>query len=183
VNSPGKAVLVPPRPNLGPESLPRELSALGLLAWVSIPVSAVIASIVLMRVIRQARLRERLRLKRAADLVSPADTFATRREQMAAWSASVRAVLAARFGAHWQARTTEEVASDSTLAETLGTEPAVELVRFLARADRAKFDDREGLQPPLSRSEVASPWLVEFVGSTAGPGRGEMTARSSVTSV
>ena len=39
---------------------------------------------------------------------------------MAAWSTAIRAALAARFGGHWQARTTEEIAADPTLAEALG---------------------------------------------------------------
>jgi hypothetical protein len=85
---------------------------------------------------------------------------------MAAWSDAVRAALTARLGVHWQARTTEEIASDTLLAETFGPEAAVDLVRFLGLADCAKFDDREGLQPPHPLSEVAAPWLVEFVAST-----------------
>ena len=39
-----------------------------------------------------------------------------------------------------------------------------DLVRFLSDADRAKFDDREGLQPPLPGS--APEWLARFVSSS-----------------
>ena len=93
---------------------------------------------------------------------------------MAAWSSAIRAALAARFGGHWQARTTEEIAADLTLSERLGPEPTAELVQFLALADLAKFNDRDGLQPPLP--DVAPEWLVEFVASASSvPAAGAMS--------
>jgi hypothetical protein len=82
---------------------------------------------------------------------------------MAAWSTLVRNALAARFGGRWHARTTEEIAAEPDLAETLGTARAAELVRFLVQADLAKFDDRDGHQPPLPDLESAPEWLAELL--------------------
>lgn len=83
---------------------------------------------------------------------------------MAAYSAAVRSALAARFGAQWNARTTEEIADDATLAEAIGPERSAQLVEFLSLADRAKFDDREGVQSPLP--DAAPEWLAGFVASS-----------------
>jgi hypothetical protein len=84
---------------------------------------------------------------------------------MAAWSIAVREALVARFGASWRARTTEEIAADATLAEALGPEPTARLVEFLSDADRAKFDDRDGLQPPVP--DDLPDWLIAFVAPTS----------------
>ncbi len=157
-----KAVLVPPRPNLGPEPLPRSLSLVEvLLAGV---LGIALMALVVSRLVRVRRRRRRGRLG-TGPLGAPAGPFASRRDQMAAWSSAIRAALAARFGGHWQARTTEEIAADPTLGERLGPEPAAELVRFLALADLAKFDDRDGLQPPLPDPDLAPGWLVALVDS------------------
>src|SRR5262249_4557252 len=122
-----------------------------------------LGAVVLRRVVR----RRRHGRHDAARLVPPAGPFASRREQMAAWSDAVRAALAARFGPQWRARTTEEVAADPALAAALGPAPVHSLIGFLSRADLAKFDDREGLQSPLPLADVAPDWLVEFVASTS----------------
>ncbi len=161
LNSAAKAVLVPPRPNLGPEPLPRSLSITQLvLAGVLL---AGLAIMVLSGLIRIRRRRRRRFDK--PPIAVPAGPFASRREQMAAWSTAIRAALAVRLGGHWNARTTEEIAADQTLLERLGPEPAAELVRFLALADLAKFDDREGLQPPLPDPDLAPGWLAALVAS------------------
>lgn len=99
---------------------------------------------------------------------------------MAAWSTAIRAALGARFGGHWQARTTEEIAADPTLGERLGPEPAAELVRFLALADLAKFDDRDGLQSPLPDPDLAPGWLVALVASTSPSSVPAAGARSRI---
>ena len=137
------AVLVPPRPNPGPEPMDRGPSPSGLAFLMLLVVAAASLNLLLYR-----RLFRRDRPR--ADCVTIAEgPFASRREQMAAWSAAVRAALARRFGEQWPARTTEEIVGDAPLIEKLGPELATQLARFLAEADRAKFDDREGLQPPL----------------------------------
>jgi len=158
------AVLVPPRPNLGPEPMPARPSTWGMIGFLLIAASIAIGLLGMIRRYRRPGRRDRLRAGRAATVRVPAGPFASRRDQMAAWSAEVRAALADRFGGHWLALTTEEIAADRTLTETLGTGPAADLIRFLIDADRAKFDDREGLQPP--RDEDVPGWLSGFVASS-----------------
>lgn len=177
LNSAAKAVLVPPRPNLGPEPLPPTLS-MGELIFAGVLVTALVA-IVLSGLIRVYRRRRRNR-QVSAPLEPPAGPFASRREQMAAWSTALRTALAVRFGGHWQARTTEEIAADPTLADSLGPEPAAELVRFLVLADLAKFDDRDGLQPPLPDPDLAPGWLIALAASTSASSVPAAGARSRI---
>ena len=173
-----KAVLIPPRPNLGPEPLPRSLSSGELvLAVVLVTTAAALGLSGLLRVRRQLRRRDR---PGATRFETPAGPFSSRREQMAAWSAAVRGALATRFGGHWNARTTEEIAAEQTLAETLGAESAGELIRFLALADLAKFDDRDGLQPPLPEPDVTPGWLVALVASRSISSEPAAGARSRI---
>ncbi|MEA2630516.1 MAG: hypothetical protein QOE66_735 [Chloroflexota bacterium] len=161
MNPAGEAVLVPPRPNPGPEPMPQRPSSEGLVLVVLLIAAGALNLIGLVHSFRKHRRRNRLRVESHG---IPDGPFVARRDQMAAWSAAVRAALTARFGAYWSARTTEEIAADRSLAEALGPETAELLVRFLSDADRAKFDDREGLQPPLPGS--APEWLARFVSSS-----------------
>src|SRR5262249_29502606 len=114
------------------------------------------------QVLRRRRRRNRARTENSGIL--PDGPFATRRDQMDAWSTATRAALAARFGAAWQARTTEEIAADPGLSATLHVETIAGLVAFLGDADRAKFDDRQGLQPPSP--SPAPDWLARFLASS-----------------
>jgi hypothetical protein len=158
------AVLVPPRPNLGPEPMPGRLSTSG---WIGIWLIGASLSVGLFWWLRRSywpRRSERARPRGPAGDDVPAGPFASRRDQMTAWSAEVRGTLADRFGEHWRARTTEEIAGDVSLIERLGDETAARLVRFLIDADRAKFDDREGLQPPLV--DAVPEWVAGFVASS-----------------
>jgi hypothetical protein len=158
---PTAAVFTPPRPNLGPEPLPdRALSP----ALMAVLVMAIVLVIALLGLVGLRRARRRGRRGPARPLL-PAGPFANRREQMAAWSEAVRVGLSAQLGGGWRARTTEEIAGDAALAEALGPETAAELVRYLALADLAKFDDRQGLQSPLPDADVSPPWLITLVGS------------------
>jgi hypothetical protein len=175
--APAKAVLVPPRPNLGPEPLPRRLDVLELTLIVGAAATGLVGLILASRRVRRDHRREaepgRPRL--------PEGPFATRREQMAGWSKAVREALSRRHGEHWRARTTEEIAADPALAGSLGPEAAARLVAFLVESDRAKFDDREGLQSPLAGDGTGPgldlDWLGEFV-AAAVPAAG---ARSRTT--
>ena len=172
MNPPSEAVLVPPRPNLGPEPPPGDPTT-----------AAVVLAILLFSALtmttaglRLLRARRRRRAARPDSPGPPTGPFATRREQMAAWSAAVRDALAVRQGPQWRARTTEEIAADATLAATLGPALAARLVELLTLADRAKFDDVDGLQPPWP--DLATGWLVDFVaGSSTVPAAG---ARSRI---
>jgi hypothetical protein len=163
VSSGAGAVLVPPRDNLGPEPMPGRLSTAELIGFLLIGVATALNLLWLIRRYRRIRRRDRLRAGRPAWPGVPTGPFASRGEQMAAWSAAVRAALAVRSGAPWNARTTEEIAADASLAATLGPGTVEALVRFLSEADRAKFDDREGLQPPLP--DAVPGWLAELVAS------------------
>jgi hypothetical protein len=154
VNPAAKAVLVPPRPNPGPEPLPQRFMTGELILVVLLLVVGTLS------LLGRLRLRDRRRVPGAVRR-TPQETFDSRRDQMTAWSAAVREALAVRFGASFIARTTEEIASDTILAETLGPEPWARLVLFLSEADRAKFDDREGRQPPLPCESLN--WLAEFL--------------------
>jgi hypothetical protein len=160
MNPGARAVLVPPRPNLGPEPMTPRPSTLGLILILLLVAAGTLGLLGLVHDLRRLRRREPSRAER---LGMPTGPFDSRREQMAACSAAVRAALAARFGARWHARTTEEIANDATLAETLGPEHSAQLIQFLSMADRAKFDDREGLQSPLP--DAAPEWLAGFVAS------------------
>jgi hypothetical protein len=164
INPGARAVLVPPRPNLGPEPLGRSIwGDEAILAGLLVTTVAASGLVAFLRY-RRRRLRAR---PEAAGSVPPRGPFATRREQMAAWSTLVRTALAARFGGGWHARTTEEIAAEAALVETLGAERAGELVRFLVQADLAKFDDRDGLQPPLPDLEAAPEWLAALLASAS----------------
>jgi hypothetical protein len=179
VNAPAEAVFVPPRPNLGPEPLPGgyATSTLILAAIFSIALVLVLARIIL-------RWRRRSRPAQRQSPGLPSGPFATRREQLGAWSAAARQALATRHGPQWSARTTEEIAGDPALGETLGPDLSARLVEFLSEADRAKFDDAEGLQPPQpgpgAGADAAPEWLVAFVGTTAPPSVPAAGARSTI---
>lgn len=159
MNPTGKAVLVPPRPNLGPEPMPGRPAT----AWLFLIVLLVAGgAVALLKILRS---RGRPRAARALPLEATAGPFASRRDQMIAWSAAAREALAARSGPQWRARTTEEIAAETSLAGTLGDDLAAQLVGFLTEADRAKFDDRDGLQPPLPGDLPG--WLAAFVASSS----------------
>lgn len=74
---------------------------------------------------------------------------------MIAWSLSIRESMADAFGSAWLAKTTEEIANDSTLVDAIGPEPAERLIAFLAEADRAKFaNSLELLSSTVAEAEL-----------------------------
>jgi hypothetical protein len=128
----------------------------------------------------------------------------TARERVVDLSESVREALAARFGESWRAKTTEEIASEPSLAKTLGALSAEHLIGFLQVADLVKFaaDRLPGylpeIEPDLQRAEAAAgAWLEalaaegsaganstikgEWSETRVGPRRRLTTARSSET--
>jgi hypothetical protein len=163
VNQVGKPVLVPPRPNLGPEPMPERWTSIGWgLGLLGLLVTASLLA-------RRLRRRSSSRSVHPDRLVAAAGPFDNRRQQMAAWSDAVRAALISRFGAAWGARTTEEIAesADTTLLPAIGVETSSRLVTFFIEADRAKFDDLQGIQPPLPGGPPE--WLVTFLASSPSP--------------
>jgi hypothetical protein len=141
--------------------MPPGLSTQGLILILLLVAASAIGLLGLVHFLRRPGRRRR---PGAGRLGLPDGPFDSRRDQMAAYSAAVRSALAARFGAQWNARTTEEIADDATLAEAIGPERSAQLVEFLSLADRAKFDDREGVQSPLP--DAAPEWLAGFVASS-----------------
>jgi hypothetical protein len=124
--------LVPPRKNLGPEPWPEPSPLEPFWIFLAVSTSVLVAS-ACWRLFGRARARSR-----------PAGTTTdlpdlTPRGRLVALSNSTKNALAARFGASWRAKTTEELAAEPTLAEILGPEPLKELIEFLDRIDRLKF--------------------------------------------
>ncbi|WP_422931492.1 hypothetical protein [Singulisphaera sp. PoT] len=157
MNEEPKTVLLPPRPNLGPEPLvlvqsQRELIFAGLFAFV-------FALFLLIWFTRRRRARRRATFPGLV-LPSSGGSDDSEREQMIAWSLAVREALATRFGNVWKARTTEEIASDAALLAQFGEERSERLIRFLREADRAKFADASSASP-LAQFDFEG--LAEFV--------------------
>jgi hypothetical protein len=124
--------LVPPRPNLGPE--PWTTSPPLNPSWMLLAIpTAVVFVWAFWKLLRRSLARPR------QDRAAPDEPDVTPRGRLVALSMSTKNALAARFGATWRAKTTEELATEPTLAEVLGPEPLRELIEFLDRIDRLKF--------------------------------------------
>lgn len=167
------AVVLPPRPNLGPEpwssfwSEHGEMLALGL--------AVVVIVLGLYRIVRPARFR-----RREGSEQWPTDSAST---SLAFWSDRVRdrlsSVLDVPTLASW---TTEQIAGHPSLVRHLGDERVQELVGFLRTVDRAKF-----AEIPIAPNEEMA-WLdwarsfVAEVDSTTGQApRDPRGARSRIT--
>jgi hypothetical protein len=87
------------------------------------------------------------------------DEFSTPGERVAALSAAVRGRLAERFDKTWLAKTTEEIAASTGLAESFGEETAERLVAFLRAADHIKFAPESHHDDPAKWLD----WASEFV--------------------
>lgn len=146
-------VLVPPRPNLGPEPWGEDRD------HISTPLVVVLSLLLLLLLMLLAwALRRPLLRKRpiqSASLSLPAD--ATPSARLLNLSDEVREKLAGQFGATIRARTTEELARDLQLREALGATPFEQLLQLLSTADRCKF------APPLNPADEAD--LIERLGS------------------
>jgi hypothetical protein len=153
VNPAPRAVLVPPRPNLGPDPIPGPSSTPALV------LVALLLALAAWRGVRWVR-RRRLRGGRAAHPIMPDIPAGSPRDRLIAGSEAVREALAARFGPAWGAKTTEELADRPELADRLGAERTARLVALLEAADRAKFADPDGLDLPEAGPD--SGWLAEI---------------------
>jgi hypothetical protein len=131
-------VLVPPRPNLGPEPW-TEIRSNPL----PLPVTALLLAVVLLgfrALLRRRRARRALApTTRQCVLVddSPSGKLLSLAEE-------VRGTLITRFGPTMRARTTEEIAADPQVKEALGEQHLDPLIRLLAEADRWKFATQPG---------------------------------------
>jgi hypothetical protein len=197
------SVLVPPYPILGPE--PMERQDWQAVAWAL--AGGLVAVLIGTALLIRSRRRSATRTKQPDPSVTEAERQSagvTARERVVELSESVREALVARFGESWRAKTTEEIASEPSLADTLGVPLAEHLIDFLQVADLVKFaaDRLPGylpkLEPDLQRAEAeAGAWLEalaaegsaganstingEWSETRVGPRRRSTTARSSET--
>jgi hypothetical protein len=127
-------VLIPPRPNLGPETWSEEPSSL-LPFW-----SAGIALFVLLAGAIGIFFYRRRRSGRRTAKPSPADALPViLGTQLLNLAGQIREDLAARFGPSFRARTTQEIAADLEVKEVLGVEHLEPVIRLLSLADYCKF--------------------------------------------
>lgn len=125
-------ILAPPRPNLGPEPLRPE----GSFAFL------VVASLVIGLVLVAALLIAWRRRRSADQATGPAEASRddSPEARLLALRDRARAILARRFGPALRARTTEEIAADARLTETLGVDDLARLTNLLRAGDRVLFD-------------------------------------------
>jgi hypothetical protein len=144
--------LVPPRPNLGPESWSDSQSL-----PVALIVAAALGGLLIAWLFWIWRKKTRTRIRRDHKTQSPHD--ATPQGRLVAFSSSIRETLADRFGTAWRAKTTQELATEDTLVEVLGDEQLDELIRFLDFVDHLKFaperssNNHESLESELTNWE------------------------------
>ncbi len=157
VSEPTARSLVPPRPNLGPETWPKTVPLAGY--WIALSIaSAVLIAWALWRFVRRGAARP----GQGALAIDSADV--TPRGRLVALSTSTKNALATRFGPTWRAKTTEELAAEPALSEMLGPEPFQELIQFLDRIDRLKFAPERPNQHRQSLQEELADWNPRIAG-------------------
>jgi hypothetical protein len=135
LSDPAPALLLPPRPNLGPEPLPDS----GLLPPHFIGVIlAGLAAVLILVGRRRIRRRRSTRPHHAGGGAAPAGPPSAR-DRLIALSPSIRSALTRRFGSSCLAKTTEELASDDRIGEILGQPDFEHLIGILTAIDRLKF--------------------------------------------
>jgi LPXTG-motif cell wall-anchored protein len=132
LNQENSRVLVPPRPNLGPEPWSEERVSSWPLLAAGLVLAALLAGAVWM-------LRRRRRRRRAAPSPQPVAYLDTPDAQLLSLAIQARETLATRFGPFLRARTTEEISSDAVVKEALGDDHFESLIRLLSTADLWKF--------------------------------------------
>jgi hypothetical protein len=128
------AVLLPPRPNRGPDSWSPPIEAV----WPAIALVVALVGVLGLVSLRRARRLSPQGIAVHADpprVVNPP-------ENLIAAAEAIRNAIAEAYGEPWLAKTTEELAGDATLREGLGAELAARGVGVLSAADRAKFHAR-----------------------------------------
>jgi hypothetical protein len=177
VSQPLGRALIPPQPNLGPEPWPKSPPFDPFRLVLAIPVTAVVLWAI-WRFSRRGLARSR------PDRATHEEPDVTPRGRLVALSSSTKNALAARFGASWRAKTTEELAAEPVLADILGPEPLRDLIAFLDRIDRLKFatERSNSIRQPLE-NELAD-WNPRIAGVIAkiearANGRHEKLSRRS----
>ena len=109
--------LVPPRPNLGPESWSEPPPVA-----IAVIVAAALGGLFTRLAILEMAPQEEVRIRRA--IKPPSSHDATPQGRLVACSHSIRETLANQFGTAWRAKTTEELADEAPLLEVLGHDAA-----------------------------------------------------------
>ena len=158
------ATLVPPRPNLGPEPFDEPSTPW---AWVAgLALAGGLSGLWAWR-----RRRGRSRRSRAGEQAEARGTEALATgppaDEIVRLAETARASLAERFGVTMWARTTEEIAGDAGLDETIGAASVGRLTALLRLADRAKFAASGASDPGVQRDEAEAwaLWVTSFVGA------------------
>jgi hypothetical protein len=151
VNKPADPRLVPPRPNLGPESWSDARPTA-----VAVIVAAALGGLLVAWLFWRWRRKKRPRIGRDNKTQSPHD--ATPQGQLVAYSLSIRETLADQFGIAWRAKTTQELATEARLLEVLGREQLDELIRFLELVDHLKFAPERASNHQESLESVLANW-------------------------
>ncbi len=132
MNQENARVLVPPRPNLGPEPWSEERMSPWPLLAVGLVLAALLAGLIWL-------IRRRRRKRRAVSSPQPVTSLDTPDAQLLSLAVQARETLATRFGPSLRARTTEEISSDAVVKEALGNDHFASLIRLLSTADHWKF--------------------------------------------
>lgn len=131
MNQENARVLVPPRPNLGPEPWSEERLSIWPLLEVGLVLAALLAGAVW--------IISRRRRRRAVSTPQPVASLDTSYAQLLSLAVQARETLAIRFGPSLRARTTEEISNDAVVKEALGDDHFASLIRLLSTADHWKF--------------------------------------------
>ena len=155
MNKPASPRLVPPRPNLGPESWSDARPSL-----VAVIVAAALGGLLIAWLLWRWRRKSISGIRREMKPQSPHD--ATPQGVLVAYSLSIRETLADQFGTAWRAKTTQELATEAPLLEVLGREQLEGLIRFLELVDHLKFAPERSSNHHESLENVLANWEPEI---------------------
>jgi hypothetical protein len=176
--------MLPPRPNLGPETIPEPRASPWF--WIVSPAALAAGGLLAILWLRGRRLRGRRAMPASSESPSATPRIHAADE--------IRRALVDRFGAECLARTTEELREDSRLQEQLGSAFHAQAVDMLSAADLEKFGgkfaddlDPSELSQRLSallasiRAGAISSKSGRWSEPTSGPTRRATTETSSET--
>jgi hypothetical protein len=161
LSQPPHPLLIPPRPNLGPEPWPETSSI--TIKLVEFGLLLICLGIVAFWGIRRRRMKRGRQHPTRPPAAAPDDSPEA---QVLYLAGQVRDTLNARYGPCTRARTTEEICADSQLREAIGGRHMDQLTRLLQTADRLKFaphsedEYKDNLLNDLSTWDV---WLKSFL--------------------
>jgi len=171
------AVLVPPRPNLGPEPWP-ELDEWSLGLWIASGLCLVLTLAAAWR--HWSRKRRSAPPAAAANQPNP---LAAPDNPLVELAAVARQTLGSLPGASWPSRTTEEIARDLELRKRLGDPHFERLIELLARADHIKFSAEPPTQLDPYALENWTAWTAALPARLqAHPPQGKGRASSATSS-